>query len=466
MKRITARVIDSLEATGKPYFVRDPDLKGFGIKVTAKGQASFIAEGRISRSGTFRYTIGDIKLTSLNEAQAKYHEVMTLAKKGIDPRQSLQSEGPTNKTLSWCLEEHCKLRPIKKTTKIKYRTQIKSAFRSWLHVPVETITPKMIEQRRAELLAYLSENTVNAYLRALKAVIAQADLTSNPVQRMQRKKRISIQSTSTNRDEFLYHDGIREILIRYDPASLLIDDYITTKGEEVHLGQKPEPCIWSASLFLLLIGGRKQDVYNLTWDMVDKNDRVIRFPSSARKENRPHTIPLVGMISDVILSQPKHLLHPKLVFGMTSEMFRTRYDNTVKPILNQTSKALRKTWSEHMELEGYDPYTISLGLNHSQTRTVTNKHYAKGVLAKQRQLSEMYLKLQVRFTYYAFGKHYDIDIKDEALSATTAEEIYFILKKFPTFCEAIGQDTAYTLSSKIRDPSFSEIDELYKQIFG
>ena len=41
---ITQRISANVEATGTRYFVRDTNLTGFAIKVTAKGKATFIVE--------------------------------------------------------------------------------------------------------------------------------------------------------------------------------------------------------------------------------------------------------------------------------------------------------------------------------------------------------------------------------------------------------------------------------------
>jgi integrase len=452
MTNITARVIDSLKATGTTYFVRDSNLPGFAIKVTAKGKVSFVVDGRISGSGTFRIKIGDREYTSLKEAQSKYHDIMATAKKGIDPRLPLQNEAPANRTLAWCLMEHCNLRTIRQSTKDKYRSQIKSGFGSWLNIPIESITPSMIEQRRAELLQSRSINTVNTYLRALKAVLEQGDLDSNPVSRMQKRRRISIQSTATQKDEYLDHDGIRTVLQQYTPEKNYIEVYSKSENEDIYLGPKPVPNIWSAVLFLLLTGGRKQDVYNLTWKLVDTQQKKITLPAFARKENQSHTIPMIGMIEDVIKAQPTHIEHPELVFGMTSEMFRLCYDTEVKPVLNQTSKAMRKTWSEHLFLEGYDPYAIGRGLNHSHTENVTTAHYAKGKLVKLRHLKEMYLKLQVRFAYYALGKHYEIQTKNESLAHSNFLDAYFSLSKFPAFLSSLDIKDEKELLAKFEDP--------------
>ena len=51
MPKITQLTLKSINITGSVYYIRDNDIKGLAIKVTAKGQASFVVEGRIKRGG-------------------------------------------------------------------------------------------------------------------------------------------------------------------------------------------------------------------------------------------------------------------------------------------------------------------------------------------------------------------------------------------------------------------------------
>jgi len=54
MTTITQKTIAKIEPTGAVQFVRDSSLTGFGIKVTAKGKASYFAEARVKGGRTVR----------------------------------------------------------------------------------------------------------------------------------------------------------------------------------------------------------------------------------------------------------------------------------------------------------------------------------------------------------------------------------------------------------------------------
>lgn len=457
--KITLLTLGAIKPTGTVYFVRDSELTGFAIKVTAKGQASFIVEQRIKNGCTFRHRIGNVEHIPINSARAKAHEMIALAKRGIDPRYQQPNKPLQAQTLDWCLEQHINTKDIEESTKRTYRNQINNAFGDWLKQPVENITPDRIAERRLKLLQDKSINYVNACLRALKAVLNNSDLIANPVNVAGKKRRFSVQSTAKEYDEFLRKDKIIKLLDGYRTSANFVEVYIDDdKQGNIYLGNRPEPNIFAACLYLLLTGGREQDVYNLTWDMVDNENGIVSYPPRSRKDNKRHNIPMIGMINDLIIGQPKHTRHPDLVFGMTHEMFRLRYNRSIKPITGHTSKSLRKTFAEHMGLDRYDSRDVGIALNHSQalSGTVTSKHYQSGALIKERQLREMFLAFQLRCVHYAMGYSYDDDVKSDILGDTgiggkpiNLSELpdkvmvaTFINATFPTFCKLLKGQTS------------------------
>lgn len=452
--KITQQTAGSIETTGSIYFVRDTDLRGFAIKVTAKGQASFVVDLRIKNGGTFRHTIGGVDHILAKDARIKAHEVIAYAKRGIDPRYQQPSKPLEAQTLGWCLEQHINTNNIAESTKRTYRNQINNAFGDWLRQPVENITPDRIAERRLKLRESKSDNYVNACLRALKAVLNNSDLPSNPVKLAGKKHRFTVQSTTTEHEEFLRKDEIVKLLDGYRTSSNFTEAYIDDGDNgDIYLGNRPEPNIFAACLYLMLIGGREQNVYNLTWDMVDHTNGLVSYPPRSQKDKKRLNIPMIGMIKDIIMEQPKHTRHPNLVFGMTHEMFRHRYNRSIRPITGHTSKSLRKTFAEHMGLDRYDSTAVGIALNHSQaiSGTVTSKHYQSGALIRERQLREIFLAFQMRCVHYAMGYSYDDEIKSDILGDAgigdkpiNLNEIpdkvmiaTFLDATFPTFCKLL-----------------------------
>ena len=457
--KITQQTAGSIETTGSIYFVRDTDLSGFAIKVTAKGQASFVVDLRIKNGSTFRHTIGGVDHILAKDARIKAHEMIALAKRGIDPRYQQPSKPLEAQTLGWCLEQHINTNNIAESTKRTYRNQINNAFGDWLRQPVENITPDRIAERRLKLLESKSDNYVNACLRALKAVLNNSDLPSNPVKVAGKKYRFSVQSTTTEHEEFLRKDEIVKLFDGYRTSSNFTEAYIDDGDNgDIYLGNRPEPNIFAACLYLMLTGGREQNVYNLTWDMVDHTNGMVSYPPRSQKDKKRLNIPMIGMIKDIIMEQPKHTRHPNLVFGMTHEMFRLRYNRSIRPITGHTSKSLRKTFAEHTGLDRFDITAVGIALNHSQaiSGTVTSKHYQSGALIRERQLREIFLAFQMRCVHYAMGYSYDDDVKSDILGDAgigdkpiNLNEIpdkvlitTFLNATFPTFCKLLKDRTS------------------------
>lgn len=73
-------------ADGKKYTLHwDPDLPGFGVRVTDKGARSYVVENRVG-ADTVRLTIGKVGKWPLKKAQQEARELSIKMDKGIDPR--------------------------------------------------------------------------------------------------------------------------------------------------------------------------------------------------------------------------------------------------------------------------------------------------------------------------------------------------------------------------------------------
>jgi len=256
MPKITQLTLQSIKVTGSVYYIRDSDIKGLAIKVTAKGQASFVVEGRIKRGGTFRITLGSVEHIGLKDAQAQALDIMASAKRGINPKYDRVSTNSGEQTLRWCLEQHLSLRSMADSTIRTYRNQMNNAFKDWYTEPVEQLTPMRIAERRVKLLGQgLSVNYVSSCFRTLKAVLENSDLSKNPVTAASKKYDFSIQSSATEKEEFLYPDQIVEILNQYAMSTNFEEVYTR---DNVYLGDKPVPNIFAAVLYLLLIGAENK----------------------------------------------------------------------------------------------------------------------------------------------------------------------------------------------------------------
>ena len=89
--KITKRTLDALQAGAVTGFLWDDELKGFGLKITAGGSASYVVQYRMGgrEAKTRRFTIGGhgspwTPFTAREEAT----RLLRLVAQGIDPVES------------------------------------------------------------------------------------------------------------------------------------------------------------------------------------------------------------------------------------------------------------------------------------------------------------------------------------------------------------------------------------------
>jgi Arm domain-containing DNA-binding protein len=88
-KRLTDRGLNALRPAeaGTRYEIMDTDAPGLGIRVTDKGQRTFILLTRYPGStNPTRRALGEYKAISLEQARQKAREWQDLIRRGIDPK--------------------------------------------------------------------------------------------------------------------------------------------------------------------------------------------------------------------------------------------------------------------------------------------------------------------------------------------------------------------------------------------
>jgi len=164
--RITERFIREIT---EPGIYRDDALVGFGLRVTAKGSRSFVAE--TSRGG--RFTIGSTSLLTVQDARARARIVLADMHEGKDVHAKRRAGRQRSEMLRTMLEDYMQARGVKPLTVKKYRGQIGRNLSDWLDRPVADITPQMVALRYEALLKR-SVSEANGTMRVLRAVCRRA----------------------------------------------------------------------------------------------------------------------------------------------------------------------------------------------------------------------------------------------------------------------------------------------------
>ena len=431
---ITQATLQNIKPTGKVQFIRDASLSGFGIKVTAKGKASYFAEKRVRGGRTVRKQIGDTTLLSLKEAKQEAQELLLRLSKGEDVVKTAVIEAAPQHSLAKLLDRYITIRSAKKlkaSTAAKYKQQITRLFDDWLTMPIDAISASMVEDKYTRLLkAGKSVNYINSAFRTLKAVINSTGVTTNPVTKASRIWALSLSSEPKN------------TFLRSGDIEKLLGDY----AGFVWASDPTFPDLHAFLIFVLLTGCRKSEALSLTWENV--TDREITFKDT--KNHSDHTIPNVGLISDVI-NYRKHsnLQSGERVFLMTDDMLKTRLKKARErgDIGSFIVHDLRRTFAEHSQLAGFYPHQISLALNHSAS-DVTRKNYLAGKLAKLSNLRSMYTVYQNQLISYVNGGNDEVGIAKDYNGGNAKGTLeQRLLSSFPEYYRTLHGDLVEVLKS-------------------
>src|SRR5262245_53148165 len=93
--RITRRLVDSLKATGREYFVWDGKLAGFGVRVQASGAMSYVVKYRAGsgRSApTRRVTLARAGKITPDKARDLARKTLGSVAHGADPAAAKAAE--------------------------------------------------------------------------------------------------------------------------------------------------------------------------------------------------------------------------------------------------------------------------------------------------------------------------------------------------------------------------------------
>lgn len=126
MHKLSQRIVDITMAPEKgKLLVRDSELKGFGLSVSARSKSYFV-ECRVNGTKR-RVTVGRADLLTLEEARIKGRKLLGEMASGLDPHAEKRNEKTNSITLIEVLEEYLAVKQLKKSTVIVYRRVIKRA---------------------------------------------------------------------------------------------------------------------------------------------------------------------------------------------------------------------------------------------------------------------------------------------------------------------------------------------------
>lgn len=254
------------------YF--DPQLRGFGLRVTPAGKATFIVQGRVDGSGKeARLTIGPYGVFTVDQARDVAREHLRTMRMGIDPRDVRRQEEAMKVTLSEVCTAFVE-RPgkLKDGTSAEVKRYVEKAFAAWKDKPIASITREMVRERHRGILEGALNGKRAAPAAANSAMVILRTLINFAA------------------DEYRRADGTP--LIADNPVGALKHHWAKTGDRtQRYIDKRKIGEVWNAlhdaranpknrdalagidlTLFLLLTGARRMEGAALTWDRVNIDD--------------------------------------------------------------------------------------------------------------------------------------------------------------------------------------------------
>jgi integrase len=285
--KITKRSVDAISAASGDTFLWDVDLKGFGLKVTARGARTYLLQYRMGgrETPTRRYTIGPHGSPWTPEsARQRAQELLLLVRRGIDPAEAERTQRQASVELAF--DRYVDLF-VERYAKREQRRSWKQAQQTLKLHAVPRLRSKPLPAIERREIAFLLEDLaadrpataryLHATLRKLfRWAVSRGDLGHSPMGEM------SSPAPAATRDRVLDDSELAEIW----------------KGTE-GLGFPFGP------IFRLLIatGQRREEVGAMSWGEIDLPRRTWIVPAARSKNGVAHVVPL----SDLALSELRPL---------------------------------------------------------------------------------------------------------------------------------------------------------------
>ncbi len=343
-------------------FYRDDELKGFALRVTAKGVKSFVVEKNIGNK-VRRITIGKCNAISAEAARKEAQKLIGEIASGGDPIARKRAIKMKATSLKQVFDDYMDTRKsLKKTTIANYNQVLSKAFSQWVDRPLVNITKDNVSNLHKKLGKENGEAYANLAMRLLRALFnfaagqyedtqGQSLVTDNPVKRLSQTRawyKIERRQTYIKSYELApWYQGIELV------QNEILRDYL---------------------LLILFTGLRRQEAATLTWEQIDLTAKTLTILET--KNGEIHILPLSDYLHH-LLAQRYQSKTNQYVFpgtGAAGHIIEPRKQMahvTKASGIAFTVHDLRRTFITIAESMDISAYALKRLLNHKMTNDVT-----------------------------------------------------------------------------------------------
>jgi integrase len=293
-QRFTDRKLQSLKPGKKRYEVMDSEVRGLGVRVTERGQRTFILIARYPHShNPTRRALGDYPTLSLEKARAKARRWRELLEEGKDPkdederltREELRKRADTFDSI---VDEYTKRVLARHRRGHIVARELRTFFAErWKSRPITSIERREVIDVINEIVdrgAIYQAHNLLGHARALFnwAIATEAyGLERSPCDRLRPKLLI----------------GERK------PSQRVLDD-----AELAAFWRATEAMGYpygSLLKLLLLTGCRKSEIGDARWPEIDLTNRLLTVPAERFKSDATHVVPLSNAALAILETLPR-----------------------------------------------------------------------------------------------------------------------------------------------------------------
>ena len=385
MPKLTKRIVDAAEVTGKQYYIWCSELPGFGVRVNPSGKRTYYADYRNSEGARKRMAIGQHGKLTTEEARKQALLVLAAAVKGDDLLEEKRTRRKSITMADLCdayleaadnglifgkrgtpkkastlatdrgrIERHIKPLLGKKLVKDLVQADINRFMRDI--AKGKTAKVEKSSKLRGKTVvtggAGTASRTVGLLGGILTYAVSEGIISASPVHGVKRP-------SDNRRDRRLTDDEYRAL---GGALKSLIDE--GERAQAIH-------AVW----LLALTGCRRGEIINLRWSEVDTEGHALRLEDS---KTGASVRPIGQAVLDVLDGIEKED-NPFVLTGIRGDGPFNGFPNAWKRICVRaglegvTAHTLRHSFASVAGDMGYSEHTIAAMLGHS-TGSITSRY--------------------------------------------------------------------------------------------
>lgn len=370
MPKLTKRLVDQLAAEASDYFVWEPDIPGFGVRVYASGRKSYLIQYRDGSGRTRRLALGPHGVLTPEQARALAQTHLAAVRAGGDPAREKRT-ARAHPTVAAFADAWLTAQVLKAQTQRNYQGTLKRHVLPALGTrQLTSVTRADIQALHARLAA--TPTQANRVLALCSTLFQGAETWglrpegSNPARRITRFREVP-------RERYLTAAELARlgaVLARAVPeglASLLTVALVR---------------------LLLLTGARWGEIRTLRWEWLDWQRGTARLPESKTGAKSLYLAPAaVRVLSDLGVQRQGLVLPGRLGKPRAHPHKQWRRLCAAAAITNLRPHDLRHTYASFGATLGLSLQVVGRLLGHADTQTTQRyAHLAPDPVAQAARL--------------------------------------------------------------------------------